>query len=108
MISHPPKNATMAGGIGMFESSSVKAALSTEGSTMANKNTVSKLRTYPYRSKYGPDYQSLPLGKRRKRKIEHVRNLLSRDWSPARVRHYAIHGMNMPGNDVVEAFKDVT
>jgi hypothetical protein len=75
---------------------------------MARKNTVSPLLTLPYRAKGEPDYRSIPLGKKRARKIEHVKNLLGRDgWSQARVRHYALHGMNMAGSDVVEAMQDV-
>jgi hypothetical protein len=74
---------------------------------MAKRNTVSPLLTLPYRAKGEPDYRSIPLGKKRKRKIEHVRSLLGKDgWSAARVRHYAIHGMKMYGSDVTEAFKD--
>lgn len=68
----------------------------------------SPLRTLPGRRKDGPDYQGLPLGKARRRKIEHVRKLLkSKQWTKARVRHYAIHGMNMSGNDLNEAMREV-
>jgi hypothetical protein len=73
---------------------------------MAKSNTQSKLLSYPYSRKDAPDYKSLPISKARRRKIEHVRRLIAKsEWSPARVRHYAIHGMNMVGSDVVEAFK---
>lgn len=67
----------------------------------------SPLRTLPYARKDGPDYRDLPVSKSRQRKIDHVRKLRKRKgWSPARIKHYAIHGMQMPGNDIVEAFKE--
>lgn len=74
---------------------------------MANTNTVSKLRTLPYRDKFNEDYHSLPVSKARQRKIDHVKRLRKRgEWSKARVRHYALHGMNMCGSDVVKAFEE--
>lgn len=66
----------------------------------------SPLRTVPYRNKKGVDYRDFPIGKRRQRKIEHVRSLFGKDgWSKGRVLQYAIHGMNMAGNDIVEAMQ---
>ena len=62
----------------------------------------------PYRQKHGPDYRSLPISKARLRKIEHVRALLKRPKSnKGQVWDKAVHHMNMPGSDIVEAFKDV-
>lgn len=74
---------------------------------MAKRNTVSPLETLPYRAKGAQDYHDLPVSKARQRKIDHVKRLLKRgEWSKARVRHYALHGMKMFGNDVVKAFED--
>lgn len=75
---------------------------------MASKNTQSKLHTLPYVNKFGEDYHSQPVSKARQRKIDHVRRMLKRGDSKTRVRHYALHNMNMHGSDVVEAFKDVS
>lgn len=61
----------------------------------------------PYSRKDGPDYKSLPIGKARQRKIDHVRSLLKRPKSKrSQVWEKAIHHMNMPGSDIVEAFKE--
>lgn len=76
---------------------------------MTKRNTVSPLLTSPYKSKGADDYHDLPVSKARQRKIDHVRKLLKSDgWSKARVRDYALHGMNMYANDVVKAFEDVS
>lgn len=68
----------------------------------------SPLATLPYHSKlpHIPDYRSVPVSAKRRRKIEHVRRMLKAGTSRGRVLHHAIHNMRMHGNDIVEALSE--
>lgn len=67
----------------------------------------SPLATLPYRSKlpHIPDYRSIPVSAKRRRKIEHLRKML-KTQSKGRALHHAIHNMRMHGNDIVEAMSE--
>lgn len=67
----------------------------------------SPLATLPFESRlpHVPDYRSIPVSAKRKRKIAHVQRML-KSQSRARVLDHAIHNMRMHGNDIVEAMRE--